>query len=84
MADRMEKNGFVDVTVHRAIWPLGPWPKDKRLKELGKWGRIGASESAYPFGVHLLTKEGWTIDKVKELCDATSAALFNNKYYTYG
>lgn len=80
----MERAGFQDVTIHKALWPLGSWPKNKRLKELGKWARLGAAESVYPFGVHILTKEGWTIEQVEELCKKTKEDLYHNKYYNYG
>ncbi|KAF8465346.1 S-adenosyl-L-methionine-dependent methyltransferase [Kalaharituber pfeilii] len=84
MKARMEKAGFVDVTAQTAIWPAGPWPKDKRLKEVGKWGLIGALDSLFPFVVYYLTKEGWSVDQVKVLCDRTANALHTNKYYTLG
>ena len=82
--DRLKKAGFVDVVERTAIWPLGPWPKDKHLKELGKWGLMGACDSLFPFGVHLLTKEGWSIEEIRDLCDKTAKGFYKNKYYTYG
>lgn len=84
MKERMEKAGFVDCVAQTAIWPVGAWPKDKRLKELGKWGLMGALDSLFPFGVHLLTKEGWSIEKIKALCDETGKGFYKNNYYTYG
>jgi len=84
MQERMERIGFVDCVAQTAIWPVGPWPKDKRLKELGKWGLLGACDSLFPFGVHLLTKEGWSIDEIKALCDKTAKGFYKNNYYTYG
>jgi len=84
MKERMEKVGFVDCEAQTAIWPIGPWAKDERLKELGKWGLLGACESLFPFGVHFLTKEGWSIDTVRELCDTTAKGFYQAHYYTYG
>lgn len=81
---RMEEVGFVDIVERTAIWPLGPWPKDKRLKELGKWGKLGAVDSAYPFAVQLLTREGWTVEQVKELCEKVYKDLEKGKYYCHG
>jgi hypothetical protein len=34
----MEEAGFVDVVERRFVWPIGAWPKDKRLKDMGRWG----------------------------------------------
>lgn len=87
----LEDAGFVDVVEKTAIWPIGDWPKDKRLKEIGRWGREGVYETLYPFGVHLLTKTGWTVEQVKELCDAVKKSLQKSnqkgnvgKYYFQG
>lgn len=33
----MDSVGFVDVTETRSKWPLNTWPKDTRLKKLGRW-----------------------------------------------
>ena len=77
----MKKAGFVDVHQQTTIWPLGSWPKQKELKELGRWGKIGMMESASPFALHLLTREGWTQAQVKELVDAMIPSLNNGGYY---
>lgn len=84
MKARMEKAGFVDCVAKTAIWPAGPWPKDKRLKEIGKWGLLGALDSLLPFAIHLLTKEGWEVKDIEELCDKVAKSYAKNKYYTYG
>lgn len=61
--------GFVDVEVKTAIWPIGRWPKDKRLKEIGTFGRLGSEQSLYPFGISILTQQGWTEKQVSDICD---------------
>jgi len=85
MKGLMERAGFVDVTESTAIWPIGTWPKDKRLKETGRWGFVGLNDSLYPFAVHLLTKGlGWEVEKVKKLCDEAAEELPKSKYYFHG
>jgi len=84
MKERMEKAGFVDCVAQTAIWPIGPWPKDKRLKEVGKWGLLGTCDSLFPFGVHILTKEGWSVEQVEKLCHDVAQGLYKDNYYTYG
>ena len=83
--------GFVDVVEKTVVWPVGEWPKDKRLKDIGRFGLEGVLQSLYPFGVHLLTKHGWTVDQVKELCDKVKVSLSKvnqkggvGKYYYQG
>ena len=84
MAKRMENAGFVDVQQQTVIWPLGTWPKRKELKEIGKWGKIGMVESGYPFALHLLTREGWTKEQIKEMVDAATVSLDKSNYYCQG
>lgn len=31
----LEEAGFVDIEVHNYKQPIGPWPKDKKLKQVG-------------------------------------------------
>jgi len=81
---RMERAGFVDCVARKAIWPAGPWPKDKRLKEIGKWGLLGALDSLLPFAIHLLTREGWLVKDIEELCDKVAKSYAKNNYYCYG
>jgi len=85
MKGLMEKAGFVDVVESTAIWPIGAWPKDKALKEVGKWGLLGVNESLYPFAVRLLTSaSGWSTKQVLELCSETEKELPKGKYYFHG
>ena len=84
IAERMEKQGFVDVQEKTAIWPMGTWPKQKTLKEIGRWGKLGTTEAAYPFALHLLTRQGWTPEQVKEMVDATIIDMHTGKYYYHG
>ena len=41
---RMERAGFVDVTETIYKLPMGPWPKDKRLKEVGAFENVSVVE----------------------------------------
>lgn len=81
MAERMEKAGFVDVQQRAEIWPLGSWPKQKDMKELGKWGGLAMKEGAYPFALMLLNREGWSKEEIKEMTDATVTSILKNTYY---
>jgi len=37
--------GFVDVVEHHYVWPTNNWPKDRLLKEIGKWSNIVSHKS---------------------------------------
>jgi len=43
--------GFVNVTEHIIKVPLGPWPKDKRLKSWGQWCRYFSLEGLEGFAL---------------------------------
>ncbi|RPA90693.1 S-adenosyl-L-methionine-dependent methyltransferase [Choiromyces venosus 120613-1] len=84
--------GFVDVTVRKELWPLGPWPKDERMKEIGRLTKPGLRSAFHAFASALLTRVlGWTDIQVKELCqEATqeindgSSQLYVTAYYVCG
>ena len=77
--------GFVDVRVRKEIWPLSAWPKDKTLKEIGRWALLGCIDSVFPFAIMLLTKlEGWTEPEVRRLCDDAIEELTTGKRKYYG
>lgn len=42
MKESMEKAGFVDVHFFRVKQPLGPWPKNEKLKKIGAMVRISS------------------------------------------
>ena len=81
MAERMKEVGFVDIQQRTTTWPLGPWPKQRDLKELGKWGKMAYVEGALPFALMLLTREGWSKETITEMIDAATASLKKNSYY---
>jgi hypothetical protein len=56
MKDNMVKAGFVDVTEHTFKMPIGPWPKEKGLKTLGRYTRLAWEESLEMFTMMLFTK----------------------------
>ena len=49
--EKMITAGFRNVVEHRYKCPIGPWPKDPHLKELGRYNRLQWEEGM----------EGWTM-----------------------
>ena len=84
IADRMEKAGFIDIQQKTVILPLGPWPRQRELKELGKWGKLSLLEGSYPYALLLLTREGWTEEEIREMVDDLVSSVDNGSYYTQG
>jgi hypothetical protein len=53
---KMLKAGFVDVVERRFKCPIGPWPKDPHLKEVGLYNRLNWEEGIEGWTLMLLTK----------------------------
>jgi hypothetical protein len=52
----MEQAGFVNVTYQTFKWPIGPWPKDAKLKKIGAYNRLAWEEGVEGWFIYLLTK----------------------------
>jgi len=62
----MIATGFEDVQEHLFKWPVNPWPKDKTLKEMGRWNYINMLDGLEGFTVRLWTKAlGMTMEEVQ-------------------
>lgn len=67
MKEYMQEAGFVDVVEHRFVWPIGPWPKDPKLKDLGRWGERNWTDGIEGWVMALYTRIlGWSYAQVKE------------------
>jgi SAM-dependent methyltransferase len=66
MRDKMVETGFVDVHEEKFVWPIGAWPKDQHLKDLGRWGERNWSEGIEGWVMALYTRMlGWTYAEVQ-------------------
>lgn len=88
----MRRAGFVDVVQLPYMWPMNPWPRDQRLKQLGRWTEENFVEGCEAMSMALFTRNlGWTRDEVVEfsarvradMADAQKHAYFP-LYVTYG
>jgi SAM-dependent methyltransferase len=68
MKGYIERAGFEDVHEEQFRWPLGTWPKDKVLKELGSWGRAHIDMGLENWVLRLLTNMGWTVEDILTMC----------------
>lgn len=53
--DRMIKAGFENVVEVHYKWPMNGWPRDKRLKELGRWNQLRLHDGIEGMMLRLLT-----------------------------
>ncbi|CZR67798.1 related to methyltransferase [Phialocephala subalpina] len=61
-----EEAGYVNVTEEIIPLPIGMWPRDKRLKEIGAWNYLCLVEGLEAICMRLFTGVfGWSIDEVQ-------------------
>lgn len=76
MQGRISQAGFQNVTLHKFRWPLGTWPKDKKMKELGRWASVHLDMGLEGYLMRLMTTLlGSTPEEVTQLCDDVRAQL---------
>lgn len=55
MQQWLEEAGFVNVTVHKLVTPIGKWPKDKRERDVGYVNRVRFEQGIVDFCGRRLT-----------------------------
>jgi len=82
--DLMIKAGFEDVQEHVFKWPIGTWPKDRAMREIGLWSRENTVEALEGLAIGPLTRHlGWSADEVKILCAKARADIKNSAIHSY-
>ncbi|SPO07256.1 related to TAM domain methyltransferase [Cephalotrichum gorgonifer] len=81
----LEEAGFEDVELTQKVVPLGTWPKDKGLKELGRWFRVQFLEMAIEaYTLALFTRAGgWAAEEVQVLLAKVRRELKGNDIHLY-
>ncbi|KAL1963736.1 hypothetical protein VTN77DRAFT_7802 [Rasamsonia byssochlamydoides] len=81
---RMLDAGFVDVTQDTYKVPMGTWPKNKKLKELGRFQLLQMLEAVEPFSLAIFTRVlKWTPEATRELMERVKADLCNPRLHLY-
>ena len=65
--------------------PVGPWPKDRKLKEIGMFHQEHGLASVEPFTLALFTRVlGWSRDRTQVLIAGVKDEIRNprNHFYT--
>ncbi|KKA23157.1 hypothetical protein T310_2883 [Rasamsonia emersonii CBS 393.64] len=62
----MRDAGFVNVHVEKKVLPIGPWPKDSRLKKIGLFNATQLHDGLSGLSMRLFTNVlGWTREEVE-------------------
>ncbi|KAH7152756.1 S-adenosyl-L-methionine-dependent methyltransferase [Dactylonectria macrodidyma] len=80
----MKEIGFVDVVIETFKWPNNPWPKDKRLTELGAWVFENFSGGLEGITLAPLTRaHGWSPHTVRIFLVDVRKALGDKNIHAY-
>jgi len=80
----LEKLGYVDIEENIFKWPVGMWPRSRKLKEIGKWTLPGVIDSLSGFSMALLTRHlGWKKEEVDILVAKARQELLSNQMHCY-
>ncbi|KAE8367216.1 S-adenosyl-L-methionine-dependent methyltransferase [Aspergillus caelatus] len=81
---KLEEVGFVDVTETLLKIPLGTWPKDARMKELGKVGFVEELQAIEAYTPALFTRVlGWSEEEMQVMMDKVKKELFDRSLHLY-
>ncbi|KAL1967037.1 hypothetical protein VTN77DRAFT_3561 [Rasamsonia byssochlamydoides] len=63
---------------------IGTWPKDPKLKELGKWHQVAQEESMGPYSYALFSHVlGWERSEIEELLAMARKELWDPSIHQY-
>ncbi|CEJ54314.1 hypothetical protein PMG11_00632 [Penicillium brasilianum] len=66
--EKMEKAGFINVEERVFKLPQSPWPKDPKLKELGRYHQLNMLEAMPTYSYALFTRMlGWDRNRIEAL-----------------
>lgn len=83
VASHIRDAGFVDVVERWCKVPVGSWPKDKQLREIGWWNYHFCREGFEGWALYLLTRlTGWKVPEVHILV-ARMKSTPNNRIHCY-
>ena len=79
-----QQAGFVDIKQITLKSPTNPWPKDKRLKEVGKFQLLAHTEGLEGISIGLLTRaRRWKADEVSVLMAQLRPELKDRSIHSY-
>ncbi|KAF2837251.1 S-adenosyl-L-methionine-dependent methyltransferase [Patellaria atrata CBS 101060] len=84
MAKWLEAAGYTDVQETEKIVPIGPWPKNKQLKEIGRYYQVHLLEGGMEnYTMALFTRNGWEPAEVQVLLAKVREEVRSNKMHSY-
>lgn len=81
----LEDASFQDIAITNHVLPMGTWPKDPKLKEIGRYFRAQMTEGAVEsYSLALFTRfGGWKPVEIQVLLAHLRSELKTNKMHVY-
>ncbi|RDW59196.1 hypothetical protein BP5796_12120 [Coleophoma crateriformis] len=80
----LEEAGFVDVVEHTVKVPIGDWPQDSKMKELGRWNLLFLTVGLESMGMYMLMHVlGWEYAEVQAYLGKVRTALVSKDHQAY-
>ena len=80
----MADAGFVDIQEHILKLPVGPWPKDPRLKKVGMFESVNMTAGIQGLTMMLFTRTlGWSSEQVELFLMDVRKDVKNKKIHSY-
>jgi hypothetical protein len=84
LKNQLEKAGFEDIQMLQAKEPIGPWPKEPRLKKIGAMTLLNAETGCESYGMAAFTRVlEMDADEARDICRRAVQASQNKNYHTY-
>ena len=76
--------GFENVNSHEEPTPIGTWPKDKRLKEIGLYFGTSFMAACDAYTLAMYTRYGhWSVEETQALLAHVRREIKSNKMHVY-
>ena len=80
----LQEAGFASIEEMAHKVPVGPWPKDKKLKDIGRYHQAHMLESGFEnYSIFLFTQGGWSIESTHVLLAKLKAEIRDPRIHTY-
>ncbi|KAH7185148.1 S-adenosyl-L-methionine-dependent methyltransferase [Fusarium flagelliforme] len=80
----MEEAGFVDIKTWDFKAPVGAWPKDPKMQEIGRFGHAAMDQDLEGFVLYMASFVlGWSQEEVLVYCSQLRRELRNRSHHPY-
>lgn len=78
-----EAAGFVNIREEKFKVPLGPWPKNPELKQIGMMNLVQVLDGLEGFSLKTLEAMGWSRDEIEVFLSSVRQDMKTGKFHAY-